>query len=183
MYQNLKASLVKQLEIDLHDVNMVGFTSDGWEASNMKCFLALTAHYVTRNFDYKSVLLDCRAYAQRHTGPQIALVMDNIMEDFSILTSDHIKKICTTDGATNMNSALKKSKYMDSQIVCVAHLLNNTIREAVEKNVVLYNCVDQCKGLVSRLHTSKLDLSHVEEACETLKGIQNNSNTLWVTRS
>lgn len=136
----------------------------------MKCFLSLTAHYVTRNFEYKSVLLDCRSYTQRHTGGNIAQVIDEIIEEYAVLTSEHLRRFCTTDGAANMRSAITKSKYIDGQLICVAHLLNNTIREAVDKSIVLSTCIEECRHLVSRLHTSKLDLTHIEEACEHLKG-------------
>lgn len=170
IYRNMRSDLNKMIEKDLEGVSTVCLTSDGWHASNNKSFLACTLHYVTQKFVYKSMLLECTGFKGSHTGNLIAGILDSIIKSYPVLERQDLTRMCTTDGASNMHTAIQQSRLIDQQFICVDHMLNNSIQEAVRKNEMVKKAVDATKQLSEQLHRSGVDRAILEEYCEGCEG-------------
>lgn len=59
-------------------------TLDIWTASNQNAFLGVTIHYINKQFKYLSILLTIEELTVKHSGPNIFLVLRNIIENFGI---------------------------------------------------------------------------------------------------
>lgn len=158
------------LEKDLAGVGAVAFTSDGWQASNNKCFLAVTAHYITEHFEYKSLLLECQGYKGAHNAKIIGEHLESVINEYPALADPTIRKIMTVDGASNMGKAIDDCHLFAEKIVCVAHMLNNSIQEAVKKHPTVNDAVSSFKALSKLLHKSTVNLDILEEYCNETRG-------------
>lgn len=163
------------LDKDLTGVGVVAFTSDGWQASNNKCFLSVTAHYITENYEYKSLLLECKGYKGSHKGAAIAAVLTDILKDYPALMNPNLKRVLTTDAASNMAKAIDECDHFEDQVICVAHILNNSIQEAVSQNTSVHESVNKFKALSQQLHKSSVNLAILEEYCQENRGNLYNS--------
>lgn len=171
IYKNLRKTIEDMLEKDLKDVRNVAMTSDGWQACNMKCFMSLTLHYITSTFQYKSVLLECKGFTGQHTGAALGQVLTDVLEGWPALTTSNLTRVCTTDGASNMANALEKYVHPTvSRLTCVAHMMNNSIQDAVAKSDMLSDVVNAAKALSQRLHRSSRDLEILEAYCAEARG-------------
>lgn len=102
-------------------------TTDCWTSSANESYLALTAHYMTTDFELQSVLLECAQIFDTHTSENLAKEIDRIVEEFSL--KDKVILV-VSDNASNINIAVKK--HLDWQhFGCYAHSLNLIVQSAL----------------------------------------------------
>jgi len=71
--------------------NHLFFIFDIWTSSNMLSFLNITAHWITRDWELKEILLDFCILYRLHSGENLAEVFEHCCRELGILT-----KVCVT---------------------------------------------------------------------------------------
>ncbi|XP_055522726.1 E3 SUMO-protein ligase ZBED1-like [Wyeomyia smithii] len=117
--------LFEKVKSELIDKQLICLTSDGWTSVTNTGFYALTAHFIDRNGEMKSYLLECSEFTSEHTAENIAEWISNVLRKFEI---EYKITAIVTDNASNMHSLN----------LVVQNAIANSIAEVVEK----------CKGIV-----------------------------------
>jgi hypothetical protein len=69
---------------------MISFTLDAWTSPNCIAFLGITAHWITKNWELKEILVDFYKLTGSHSGENLAEVFVNCMDDLNILSKVNI---------------------------------------------------------------------------------------------
>ena len=80
---SIERELVKTFA-DLPDGRRLSFTFDGWTSSNMTPYIAVTAHYVDKDWQLRRHLIAFRNLPGSHTGLNIATLLYNIICEYKI---------------------------------------------------------------------------------------------------
>jgi hypothetical protein len=113
----------------------ISCTTDIWTSPSMDPFMVVTAHFVDKSFQLRSIVLDFAAMPGSHNGKRIADVFKSIINYYDIKD----KVLCvTTDNASNNDTfidQLIQDRYMSSRehhIRCFAHVINLSVQTALD---------------------------------------------------
>ena len=65
---------------------MISFALDVWTSPNVYSFLAITAHWITKEWELKETLIDFCKLVGPHTGENLAEAFVNCINEFNIVT-------------------------------------------------------------------------------------------------
>lgn len=128
---------------ELKEVDSVTLTTDCWTSSTTESFLAVTAHFLTKNFELKHRVLGCESFSESHTSANLASAIRNILVEWDL---ENKVLIFISDNAANIKKAIKE-ELRQKHFGCYAHTINliaqNSIKQASEilnkvKTVVAY---------------------------------------------
>ena len=90
-----KYSLLRsKLEGYLHTLDCnFSMTSDIWTSSANDAYLSATAHFITDDWDMRSVILDISPFPVQHTGMNIADALQEILKSYSIASSKFLASV------------------------------------------------------------------------------------------
>ncbi|CAB5359159.1 unnamed protein product [Rhizophagus irregularis] len=119
----------------------ISFALDAWTSINGYGFLAITAHWITKNWKLCDSLLDFIKLSGPHSGENICNAFVKSCDDFGIL--EKIFAI-TSDNATNNdtfmkyleNTCQKKNISFDAinnHCRCIAHIMNLAVQEILKQ--------------------------------------------------
>ena len=98
-----KHDAVKNYVLDrLRKTNAINLTIDLWSKSQTKSYLGVTGHYISDNWELKSIMLGCNCVAGRHTAENILVWYKEITSDFDV---DEKVKHIITDSGSNIKKA------------------------------------------------------------------------------
>jgi len=85
---------VAKVQLTLQGANYILVTSDMWTSLANDAYISLTTHYISKEWKMESVCWGTIPVSERHTGDNIALWIEEILEKFSISTEkvEHFKK-------------------------------------------------------------------------------------------
>ena len=100
MFAESKASLTEIFETHTAGVAM---TTDLWTSVATHGYITVTAHYISTEWQLMSVMLATRRVEERHTGENVASILNDIQTEFKV------KKVSalTTDNVSNMQVAAR----------------------------------------------------------------------------
>lgn len=133
MFNETKQQLAQQLA---KNSSKISFTTDGWTGKNSAQFIAVTATYITENFDFKNILLDFVEIRGSHTGARLSQAFEEIVfEDYQLL-SDKIGGVCM-DNASNNSRMMeifcqKHSVDCRARLECMAHSINLAVKAGMK---------------------------------------------------
>lgn len=132
-------------------------TSDCWSSTTAKSFIAVTVHFLTEDFQQKSVLLSCREIKERHTAENLGQTIKEILEEWNV----PIEKVnfFVTDNASNAENAIKKVLKL-KHFGCFAHSLNLVMKEALES---VQELLEKVRGIVRFFKKSNVGNYKLEE--------------------
>jgi len=104
----------------------VALTSDAWTSGALDGYMGVTAHWIDKNWDAKSVVLDLCEAPISHTGENLARTLLKVIKEYN-LSSKVISM--TSDNAENMVVCCRRlSEQLESDefvhIRCSAHIIN-----------------------------------------------------------
>lgn len=148
---NYYKSHKEKLTMALSAVDYIALTCDYWKGINNKNFLSMTGHYI-QDDKLHSANLATKEEIGSHTSINTANSMVDICNDWGIYN-----KIVTvvTDSANNMKRAVKED-FRKPNNVCVAHLINLTVSDAISLNSELEILLSKCRALVTHFKQSTL---------------------------
>ncbi|XP_068120743.1 zinc finger BED domain-containing protein 4-like [Hyperolius riggenbachi] len=153
MYVRTKAHVMECV----NDASAVCLTTDCWTSRTTVSFMAVTCHYINKDFKLMSSLLDCFPFTERHTADNLAAELQNICEEWGITNK---VSACVSDNASNIKAAIQKVGWKN--VACFAHTLNLIVRESLKK---IQDTVAKVKNVVEYVHRSTI-------ASERLKATQ-----------
>ncbi|AVK75720.1 hAT family C-terminal dimerization region domain containing protein [Pandoravirus neocaledonia] len=129
MKKRLASAMATKLEIIRH----LSLTLDAWTSAANRSYIAVTVHGVSTDWVLESFVLDVIPVKVSETSEFLAEVVREVILAWEI----DIERIIavTSDGAANMRAAVTKCLKIE-WIHCVAHLINRSIRLALESDEV-----------------------------------------------
>jgi len=94
-------------------------TTDCWTSINNQSFIAITAHYLDTDFNFKSVLLECVAFEESHTSHNLKVKIESVITDWEL---NGKVVLVVSDNAYNIVGAITNLKL--KHFGCFAHSLN-----------------------------------------------------------
>ena len=173
-YQAIKKDAVTQRTMNLFEIvkqkiieslnnhpNKFSLTLDIWTSPSQDPFLCVTLHSIDENWILKTQVLAFRHIPGKHTGANMALVLQTILKEYKI--EDRILTI-TMDNASNndklVDELIKKGILFDPEnhIRCFAHIVNLAAQDCI------YEFGDKLKnlrGLVTAIRYSPQKLERL----------------------
>lgn len=146
---------------ELVAVDSVCLNTDTWTSMNVQSSLGVTAHYITENFELRSILLECSFMSLSHTSSNLADQIRCIVEKFKL--TDKVSSI-VTEFSYNITGAMTK-ELEENHFPCFAHTLNLILQDALKNAKEL---IDKIKRIVSFFKRSSSGL-------EKLYSVQKNN--------
>jgi len=124
--------LKERIREELHSAqSKINLSFDIWTAPNHLPFLGIEAHFIDRNSKFQNLLIAFRLILGSHTGENIALIINEIIDFFNIRA---ILGYSTADNASNNDTAAKViyshlgQNWRHMRLRCGAHILNLAAR-------------------------------------------------------
>ncbi|KAK4323032.1 hypothetical protein Pmani_006216 [Petrolisthes manimaculis] len=175
LYQNE----VKAVSQDLEKAQHISLTTDIWTSRQTQGFITVTAHFISPEWELKSVVLETARIVKAHTAENIAKEKTNICNKWNIL-----EKICSivTDNASNMISAI--TTYMKRRHVpCFAHTLNLVVNDSINNVNEVLHVKNKIKQIVTFFHHSVKALDKLSQLQEQhnlpIKKLIQDVDTRW----
>lgn len=143
LYQEQKAKI-----IELIANCKVSLTTDLWTSIGSRSYITLTAHFITEDWQFKTIVLATRPVDDKHTGENIANCLLNLKTEFKIEKLVGI----VTDNAANMKKA---GFHLDGLIhwFCFSHGLQLAVEEGL-KLVPVKRATGGAKAMVGHFSRS-----------------------------
>lgn len=130
---------VEELKLLISEVpGRFSFTVDAWTSKNIHPFMAIRAHWITKEWELKSALLDLSYIDGPHSGSNLSDIFMKCMKQFNI----PIAKIMsiTLDNATNNDTFIESLGDLaaelgipfnstNNRVRCMAHILNLCVQD------------------------------------------------------
>lgn len=142
MYDLEKNKMLNAME----EAESVSLTTDTWTSNNTQSYMAITAHYINKEWVQKSILLGCAQLTERHTAVNLKEEMLKVAKFWNI---DKKVRTVTTDNAANIVAAVRETGW--THIPCMAHTLNLVVQAASQTIEILTKKV---KAIVGHFHRS-----------------------------
>lgn len=127
-YEDKRATVKKLLASSLSKIHL---SFDNWSSGNHLAFTAIVAHFCSPTFSIESILIGFRELRGPHSGENIAEVVDEVLQDFSIIPD---KIGCfILDNAINNDTCITalaktykwdKSEVYTRRLRCFGHIIN-----------------------------------------------------------
>lgn len=130
---------VEELKILISEVpGKFSFTVDAWTSKNIHPFMAIRAHWISKEWELKSALLDLAYIDGEHSGSNLSDIFMECLERFNIALAKLMS--ITLDNATNNDTFMESLKDLadelgvplnssNSRIRCMAHILNLCVQD------------------------------------------------------
>ena len=148
LYEEQKADI-----ISLITNSDVAMTTDLWTSIGARSYITVTGHFITAEWQYRSIVLATRPMDERHTGIHVADTLQAIQQEFEI------RKLVglSTDNAAYMKVA--GSHLGTIHINCFAHGLQLAVQDGL-KIASIKKALGGARSLVA--HFSRSSLSTIE---------------------
>lgn len=171
-YENTITSVKEQIE---KNADYVCLTTDCWTSRCNDSYIAVTAHFVNKQFDLQSVLLECSEVTERHTGIHLSEVLQRIITEWQL---DGKVVLVVSDNANNIKNAINILRL--KHLGCFAHTINLVVEGLKFED----DLIDKVKAIVTHFKKSTIAKKILEKnqlnngVKEPLKLIQA-VNTRW----
>ena len=140
---------------EIKDVVNICLTTDCWTSAKNESFMAVTGHFIDKQFKMNSVLLSCDKMEENHTSVNLAARLKQVVTEWSL---ENKVILCVSDNASNIKSAIANElgwKYFG----CFAHTLNLTVQDALK---IVKDIIEKIKTIVSHFRRSTIANSKLE---------------------
>ncbi len=123
----LYAETRAKVEDALQSAKRVALTCDGWTSRVTESFVTITAHFIDKNWDAQTYVLQTLVMNDSHTGAHMAEVLKKATEEWKLTEKE---PAVVTDNAANMVIAVEITGCL--HIRCFAHVLNLAVQRALK---------------------------------------------------
>ena len=135
--------------------------------------MAVTLHYITKQFVLRKVTVGVIPFPGKHTGQNIATQLDNLVKSFESLKMVK-KRVVVCDKASNIKTVLRKSETIadleSGSITCIDHKLNMALERTANKQHDIKAAIDACRTISARVHHSPLAEGVLKKKCLEMNG-------------
>ncbi|CAH1107682.1 unnamed protein product [Psylliodes chrysocephalus] len=149
---------LKNVQREIGDVKSVTLTTDCWTSVSTESYMAVTVHFISNNFQTKSILLDCIHLPQSHTSENLAKELKQIVVSWGLQNQI---LLAISDNAANIKKAIQdilKWKHLG----CYAHTLNLIVGDALSVVDDFLKKIRQLVGHFKRSTTAAAKLAEVQ---------------------
>lgn len=161
----------------LEETEFITITTDGWTSLTNESYISVTAHFITKKWEFVSCLLSCFGYSERHTAQNLHDEISEILREWGI--SEKVFAM-VTDNAANVVAAVKMGSWV--HVPCFAHTLNLIVQNGL---LEIKEIRAKVKAIVEYFHRSSQANSkllstqtRMEASCVPLK-LKNDVPTRW----
>lgn len=113
----------------------ISITMDGWTSRNVLSFVAIRGHWLDKDWNYNSTLLDFAKVEGEHSGYKLKTIFEDCLTRYGIPFSKILG--ITVDNATNNDTFFhwleEHGIAVDvSQIRCLAHIMNLSVQDMLK---------------------------------------------------
>ena len=146
LYEKMKMEFTALLK---SDAEFCSIMTDIWTSRTTAGFLTATCHFLTKEWEMKSVVLDTSRMEVSHTANNIAAALMKVTDNWGITG----KVICAiTDNASNMVAAVRSTGWQHSP--CFAHTINLIVSNSIAEVPEVGEVIQAAKNIVSFFHRS-----------------------------
>jgi hypothetical protein len=147
MYKKVKARVVS----DLEKATAISITTDSWTSRATESYVAVTAHFIDPDWEFKSYTLQTRQLSESHTGAHLADVLNGTITEWNLQRRGKGPAI-TTDNASNIINGVKEANLFP-HVTCFAHTLNLATQRGL-KVPQMERLLAKVRKIVSFFHKS-----------------------------
>jgi hypothetical protein len=142
----------KMIQKDISQVKDLAITHDTWTSMATQSFFTLTAHYITVNWELKTVVLETTRMEGSHTSDHIAETLMQCKKKWVFP-----QPTAVTDDAANEKKAFSILKWL--RLGCFGHRISNTVKKGMSDKQV-DRILGKARNCVTFFHcsTSMTDL-------------------------
>lgn len=129
LYEGTRQVIAKELS----ETAYIALTSDAWTSRATESFLTVTAHYITSEWEMRSIVLQTRPLYESHTIEHLSTALTQAVTKWKLERCNSTIAV-TTDNAKNMVNAVNATAELGPQIGCFAHTVNLATKHAVSIN-------------------------------------------------
>ena len=159
----MRKTLIHIIESQKAQIDTISFTSDIWTSQNGDPYICLTLQFIDANWDLWRFTPYVRPFPDRHTGVNISLNLDKMIEQLSL--DSGFKLFCVNDSAANMILGIKLSKYL-SEYTCDIHKLENTIKDGIKNSAAVDKLIGCTKKIAKFALKSPVALHELKSECK-----------------
>jgi len=165
----LANDLAQQIKDDLiinNNYSSVSFTSDLWTSIANSSFISLTIHFITEEFELKSLVLGVKHFPGTHSGFLISQKLNEIFLNYDLKDLSSKNAYIITDNGRNMLSGIRNLNVVG--LTCFAHTLQlmindvrketNNFNETLEKARKIVGHYKHSAKATTRLHEKQVAL-------------------------
>lgn len=144
LYETCLTQIKEKIESEAESVCL---TTDIWTSCVNDGYIGVTAHYIDKGFEMKSVLLDCSPLHSPHTADNIKNTIMCLIENWKLKNKI---LIIVSDNASNMKSAVERMGY--KHFGCYAHTINLVVKHCTVENTAderIRLIINKVKSIVS----------------------------------
>jgi hypothetical protein len=165
LFDIVKLKIATMLDKNLQNFSI---TLDIWTSPSQDPFLCVTLHFIDQKWELKSQVLAFRFIPGKHTGRNMALVLEEILKEYLIE-----KRILTVtmDNASNNDTLLEELiekgiiRDADHHIRCFSHIVNLAAQDCIyEFSDKLINL----RAIVTAIRYSPQKLERLKAKCSSL---------------
>ena len=160
---DIRQELLKIIERVKDDLTTVTFSSDMWTSVNGDSFLALTMHFISKDWSLYRFTPYVKPFPERHTGENISVGLDKMIEELG-LNHPYMKLFCVNDNASNMKASIRLSQYL-SEYLCDIHTLELVIKDGFNNTTRMIDVLRISKKIAKYVQKSSVGLRELKEAC------------------
>jgi len=152
LYESTKDVVLEQIK----KTAAVCLTTDCWTSVNNTSFMAVTAHFLNENMEFKSHCLDCTEFSDCHTAENIGEKLKEITRTWDI--SYKVTAI-VSDNVSNVIAGVRLTGYR--HISCFAHSLNLVVQKSLKHIEPVTHKVCIVKQLIKFHHNIIILISYL----------------------
>ena len=145
----LYKNATEELHSQLMKVEYCSITIDLWTSQATMGYVTVTCHFLTDDWELKSVVLDTVQIQDSYTAENIGALLLSITDKWGITD-----KVCcaVTDNASNIVAAICHNKW--NHLPCFVHTLNLIVTNSLQDVPEVAALLQRCKHIVSYFHKS-----------------------------
>uniref|UniRef100_A0A8C5MWL9 BED-type domain-containing protein n=1 Tax=Leptobrachium leishanense TaxID=445787 RepID=A0A8C5MWL9_9ANUR len=171
LYNEAKAQVIASMS----QAGQVALTCDAWTSVTTDSYITFTAHYISKDWQILSHVLQTRAVYESHTGANLAELLSRVVEEWQL--SDK-SVVLVTDNASNMIVAAQVGKF--PYVKCFAHTLNLASQRALTKVPALSRLLGRVRRIATFFHRSNI-ANHCLKEKQKCLGLKNHKLITDVT--
>lgn len=158
---SLHEVVAARVKADMSIARSVALMCDSWTSRATDSYITITAHYVNRDFEPCSVVLQTRELKESHTGLNTATVLTASVAEWGCTVGS-----LATYNAANMKIAAKAANM--SHVGCFAHTINLAANKATDVRTVS-NLLAKIRPIIGYFHRSTVAAAILTEKQNLLK--------------
>lgn len=159
-YNALKTKISNYLE----EINFVSLTTDMWTSRATKSYITITAHLISKDWQYITLVLTTEEMSERHTS---ANLRERLLKVITTWQLNNKVVAVVHDNAANICNAVENIPEFGHSVRCFAHSLQLCVNKHLSEERI-NNLIKKSSNIVSHFHHSTASTTALQNKQEQL---------------